>query len=246
MGPPAARRRHARQPVSRAERLLQLMQALRRRRQPVRGAELAQELDVSLRTLYRDIAALQAQGAQIDGEAGIGYRLKPGFTLPPLMFSVEEIEALVLGSRWVSGRGDPQLAAAARDALAKIDAVLPAELRQELDSSALLVGPSKVVGEVTQDLAPIRAAIRNEAKLSLSYRDVGGQASQRIVWPCALGFFDATRVLVAWCELRQGFRHFRCDRIDEFSVLPERYPTRRQALLAQWRETQRGPRRDGR
>src|SRR6201988_957718 len=127
--------------MSRAERLLALIQALRRHRRPVSGAALAEELGVSLRTLYRDIQTLIAQGAQIDGEAGVGYVLRPGFMLPPLMFSEEEIEALVLGSRWVHQRADRALADAAANVLAKIGAVLPKDLRDTLDESGLLIGP---------------------------------------------------------------------------------------------------------
>src|SRR3982751_1213708 len=139
--------------MSRAERLLGLMQILRRHRRPVSGATLARELDISIRTLYRDIASLQSQGAHIDGEPGMGYMLKPGFLLPPLMFSEEEIEALVLGSRWVADRGDPELAEAALNVLAKVGAVLPADLRHELDSSALLVGPGAPLEPDSVDLA---------------------------------------------------------------------------------------------
>lgn len=222
--------------MSRAERLLQLMQALRHRRHPVCGATLAQELGISLRTLYRDIAALQAQGAHIDGEPGLGYVLRPGFMLPPLMFSVEEIEALVLGSRWVADRADARLSDAARNALAKIASVLPSDLRLELDSSALLVGPGQVVACGDRELADIRSAIRSERKIKITYRDVQDRESSRIVWPCALGFFDRVRVLVAWCELRQGFRHFRTDRLGALTVLDERYPRRRQSLLKEWRQ----------
>src|SRR5690349_24260966 len=127
--------------MSRAQRLLDLIQLLRGYRRPVSGADLAEALGISLRTLYRDIETLKAQGAHVDGEPGMGYVLKPGFMLPPLMFSEEEIEALVLGSRWVADRGDSELAEAARNVLAKIGAVLPPDLRHELDSSALLVGP---------------------------------------------------------------------------------------------------------
>jgi len=222
--------------MSRAARLLALMQALRRYRQPVTGAALAQQMGISLRTLYRDIATLQAQGAQTEGEAGLGYVLKPGFVLPPLMFSADELEALVLGSRWVAGRAeDAALAEAARNALAKISAVLPPELRFELDSAALLVGPGEALpgGDAVQ--AGLRSALRNERKVALTYRDLQGAASERIVWPFALGFFDSVRVLVAWCELRQATRHFRLDRIAAMQVLPERYPRARQALLAEWR-----------
>ncbi|MBY0234173.1 MAG: HTH domain-containing protein, partial [Burkholderiaceae bacterium] len=167
--------------MSRAARLLELMQALRRHRQPVAGAALAQQLGISLRTLYRDIATLQAQGAQIEGEAGLGYVLKPGFVLPPLMFSADELEALVLGSRWVAGRAeDAALAEAARNALAKISAVLPPELRFELDSAALLVGPGEAVPGGDSVQAGLRSALRNERKVSLSYRDLQGATSERI------------------------------------------------------------------
>ena len=224
--------------MSRSERLLDLLQVLRRHRRPVSGRVLAQELAVSIRTLYRDIATLQAQGAPIQGEAGVGYVLQPGFMLPPLMFSEDEIEALVLGSRWVADRADDRLAAAARNALAKIAAVLPADLRRELDTSALLVGPGACIIADTVDLAVIRTAIRSERKLILSYQDKGGDVSRRTIWPFALGFFDRVRVAVAWCELRQDFRHFRTDRMSDLSATDMRYPRRRQALLKEWRETE--------
>lgn len=226
--------------MSRAERLLQLMQALRSRRHPVQGSVLAQELGISLRTLYRDIAALQAQGACIDGAPGLGYVLRPGFTLPPLMFSPEEIEALVLGSRWVARHADEALAQAARSALDKIAHVVPAPLREALDSSPLLVGPAAAATRRGADpvLAALRAALRAEHKLQLVYRDLREAQTARTVWPCALGFFEQTNVLVAWCELRQQFRHFRTDRIVSAQPLAERYPQRRHALQAQWRAHQ--------
>ncbi|EQD59846.1 DeoR family transcriptional regulator [mine drainage metagenome] len=139
------------------------MQCLRRHRYPVSGAALASELGISLRTLYRDIAALQAQGARIDGEPGVGYVLRPGFMLPPLMFSEDEIEALVLGSRWVADRADDPLGQAARNAMAKIAAVLPTELRNALDASALFVGAGAVIAAGDQELVAIRHAIRSES-----------------------------------------------------------------------------------
>ena len=222
--------------MSRTSRLLDLVQLLRRHRHPVSGAAIAAELGISLRTLYRDIATLQGQGAAIDGAPGLGYLLRDGFVLPPLMFSAEEIEALVLGSRWVAERGDTRLGAAARDALAKIAAVLPAELRHELDSSALLVGPGEPIAAGDLEVAALRRAIRLEHKLHLSYRDLSGRETARTVWPFALGFFDRARVLVAWCELRQSIRHFRTDRIVALSPQPgQRYPRRRQALLKDWK-----------
>lgn len=224
--------------MSRTERLLQLMQILRRHRYPVSGAVLAQELGISLRSLYRDIATLQTQGAKIAGEAGLGYVLQPGFTLPPLMFSEEEIEAIALGSRWVAERADQRLALAARDALAKIAAVLPPEARRELETSGLLVGPATDSSGSDEQLRQIRLAIRKEHKLMLSYSDESGAASERTIWPCALAFFDRARVVVAWCELRRDFRHFRTDRIAALQVAEQRYPRPRLALLKEWREQQ--------
>ncbi len=161
--------------MSRSERLLGLIQVLRRHRRPVSGRALAAETGISLRTLYRDIATLQAQGADIEGEPGLGYVLRPGFMLPPLMFSEDEIEALVLGSRWVARRADDRLGDAARNALAKIAAVLPDDLRQGLDANALLVGPGQAVAGGSIDLAAVRRAIRGERKLAIAYRGPEGR-----------------------------------------------------------------------
>ncbi|BCG85900.1 hypothetical protein MesoLj113c_20100 [Mesorhizobium sp. 113-3-9] len=167
--------------------------------------------------------------------------LKPGFMLPPLMFSDDEIEAIVLGSRWVAKQPDQRLSAAAANALAKIAAVLPDDLREDLDASTLLVGPPAHAMEGI-DLGTVRQAIRNERKLGFLYRDAGGVASQRVVWPFALGFFDKVRVVVAWCEMRQDFRHFRTDRISGLNPIDTRYPRRRQVLLMEWRATLDKPR----
>jgi predicted DNA-binding transcriptional regulator YafY len=213
------------------------MQLLRRHRYPVAGATLADALGVSLRTLYRDIAVLQAQGAHIEGAPGLGYVLKPGFMLPPLMFSEEEIEAIVLGSRWVAKRTDGVLAEAAANALAKIAAVLPSDLRTSLEASTLLIGPGDPLPPMLVDLTVIREAIRAERKLQLSYRDEAGRVSERVIWPFALGFFERVRMIVAWCELRDGFRHFRADRIEAMTVTQTRYPRGRRTLLKMWRET---------
>jgi predicted DNA-binding transcriptional regulator YafY len=224
--------------VSRAQRLLDLIQVLRRHRQPVSGAALASATGVSLRTLYRDIDALKAQGAQIDGEAGVGYVLRPGFMLPPLMFSEEEIEAIVLGARWVMDRADAGLGEAARNALAKVAAVLPNDLKASLDGANLLIGPGESAVAPEADLSAIRQAIRTERKLSMGYRDAAGESTQRTIWPFALAFFDRVRVVVAWCELRRGYRHFRTDRIGALQLLEKRYPRRRTALLREWRAAQ--------
>lgn len=222
--------------MSRAERLLDLIQILRRHRQPVAGGALAKELGVSLRTLYRDIAALQAQGASIEGEPGLGYILRPGFMLPPLMFSEDEIEALVLGSRWVAANGDARLGEAGNNALAKIAAVLPADLRETLDANALFVPKGEHAAAGDTEIAAIRQAIRTERKLAITYRAPDREETRRTIWPFAVGYFDRTRVVAAWCELREDFRSFRTDRIVRLRVTDRRYPRRRQALLKEWRE----------
>jgi predicted DNA-binding transcriptional regulator YafY len=221
--------------LSRAQRLLDLIQLLRRHRRPVSGAALADELGVSLRTLYRDVATLNGQGAHIDGEAGMGYVLRPGFMLPPLMFSEDEIEALVLGSRWVAARADDALSGAARNALAKIAAVLPSDLKQTLDTSTLLVASDDKFDGNDGDLAAIRRAIRAERKVVIGYARNDGAKSSRTIWPFAIGFFQRALVVAAWCELRQGFRHFRVDRIASLTPTETRYPRRRAVLLKEWR-----------
>lgn len=230
--------------MSRSERLLALLQALRRRRSAVSGLVLAQELDVSIRTLYRDIAALQAQGAAIEGSPGVGYVMKPGFMLPPLMFRDEEIEALALGLRWVADLGEQGLSHGARNAMAKIAAVLPQELRRELESSALLVGrgEQRRVRQGNDD--PLRAAIRDERKLQLSYQDLSGKTSRRVVWPFAIVYFEQSRVLCAWCELRNDYRSFRSDRILKAEQLDVPYPRSRRALLREWQQLVREAKRN--
>lgn len=222
--------------MSRASRLLDLMQLLRRRRTPITGPDLARELGVSIRTLYRDIATLQAQGADIRGEPGLGYVLRPGFTLPPLMLSADEIEALVLGSRWVAARGDARLSAAADDAVAKIRAVLPAGLRESVDAATLTVPVVASVEPAIVDVSVIRAAIRNERKIIISYRDSDGETTRRTIWPLLIGFFDRVQVVAAWCELRQDYRAFRVDRILELEATEHRYPRRRMVMVKEWRE----------
>lgn len=222
--------------MARSERLLGLLQALRRRRRPVSGQALADELRVSIRTLYRDIATLQAQGAPIEGEAGLGYVLKPGFFLPPLMFGEEEIDAIILGLRFVAQRGDEDLERAAENALAKIEAALPPEMENAAAESALLAGPAKS-GKPAQ-LKHIREAIGREEKLYLAYTDKKGKATERLVWPIAIGFFEAAEVLAAWCETRRDFRHFRLDRIRSVTPVHERTPRRHRILLAEWRLSQ--------
>ena len=214
------------------------MQALRRHRFPVTGSQLADELGISLRTLYRDIASLRAQGAPVDGEAGVGYVLQPGYLLPPLMFQDDEIEALALGAAWVAERGGGSLGFAARNAMAKIASVLPDDVRARLDVPTMLVGPGS--GDVDADdiLSRLRTAIRAGKKVRIAYGDAEDNPTVRVIWPFVLGFFERVRVVAAWCELRGGFRHFRLDRIGTLEVLPGGAPRRPQSLLAEWRKSE--------
>jgi predicted DNA-binding transcriptional regulator YafY len=220
--------------MSRAQRLLDLIQILRRHRIPVAGTSLADELSISLRTLYRDIETLKAQGAHIDGEPGVGYILRPGFMLPPLMFSEDEIEALVLGGRWVAAQPDEPLGKAARNALSKIAAVLPDDLQRSLETSSLLVAQQRPAAGDTE-LPTIRRAIRAEHKLRITYTDEKEIVTQRTIWPIALGFFERIRVVAAWCETRRDYRHFRTDRIGSLKMTDSRYPRRRFDMLREWR-----------
>jgi predicted DNA-binding transcriptional regulator YafY len=222
--------------MSRSDRLLDLIQAFRLHRRPVSGKQLADEFGVSLRTIYRDMQTLIAKGAPIEGEAGVGYVLRPGFTVPPLMFSNDEIEAVVLGSGMVARAADPALAKAARNALAKIMAVLPAARGDEAGASGLLAGAIKSAAMDSVDLAPIRGAIRTEQKIWISYIDETGVRTERRIWPISLTFCARVRLLAAWCELRESYRHFRTDRIAAFAEVGERYPRRRHALIKEWRE----------
>ncbi|MDB5586900.1 MAG: Transcriptional regulator, DeoR family [Devosia sp.] len=227
--------------MSRTARLLDLLQLLRNRTQPVTGPDLAAELGISIRTLYRDIVTLQAQGADVRGEPGLGYILHPGFTLPPLMFTTEEIEAIVLGSRWVAaGHGDARLSQSASQALSKITAVLPPELRERAEATNLLVARNRDTSGPA-DPAEIRSAIRNEQKLAITYRALDGSASRRVIWPFLIGFFDRVRIVAGWCELRQDFRNFRVDHITSIHVLDGRYPRRRAVMLKEWRAAQNIP-----
>jgi predicted DNA-binding transcriptional regulator YafY len=221
--------------VSRSARLLQLIEALRGRRRPVTAAILAAELGVTVRTIYRDVATLASEGVPIEGEAGIGYVLRPGFLMPPLMLPEEELEALVLGLRLVGARGDAPLARAGRQALSRILAVLPPDLRDRAEGAGLMAGPSPAEAEPAIDLAVVRAALRQERKLAIVYADGSGRSSQRVIWPIALAFFEKVRLVVAWCELRQDFRSFRADRITALTQTGEPYPRRRRTLMHEWR-----------
>jgi predicted DNA-binding transcriptional regulator YafY len=230
--------------MRRAERLFQIIQILRRAKSPVTAATIAAELETSLRTVYRDVAELLAQRVPIRGEAGVGYALDRGFDMPPLMLTPDEIEAAVLGAQWVMARGDPLLARAAADLIAKIDAVIPQHLRPFLADAALSTYRAAVASVVAIDVGRLRAWIHSRGKIEVCYCDEEGRETRRVIWPIAIGYFETVRLVAAWCELRQDFRHFRIDRIVEAAFLEDRYPTPRRTLHAVWKKQLRRPLRE--
>jgi predicted DNA-binding transcriptional regulator YafY len=211
------------------------MQALRRRRRPVAGQVLADEMGVSLRSLYRDMQTLKSMGAAIDGEAGLGFQLRADLFLPPLMFSEEEIEALVLGLRTLIQGPDREMAITASDATAKIAAVLPPDRRAEMESVGLFAMPKRTAPEHSDMLASLRRAMRAEKQVRLDYRDLDGRVSQRVIYPVAMGYYDDRQMLVAWCTLRTDYRRFRLDGMVEVAVLEENLPEPRRTLFHRWR-----------
>jgi len=221
--------------MRRADRLFQIIQILRRSARPVTAGEIAGELEVSSRTVYRDIADLIAQRVPIQGEAGFGYILDDAFDMPPLMLTPDEIEAAVLGAQWVVGRGDPVLANAARDLIAKITSVVPERLRPFIADPTIGTRPPKARAPDSIDLARVRTWIREGRKIRIDYSDEHGERTLRVVWPVILGFLDDTRMLAAWCELRQDFRHFRTDRIVAAAFLDERHGSRPGVLRQRWK-----------
>jgi predicted DNA-binding transcriptional regulator YafY len=223
--------------VRRADRLFQIIQILRRTRQPVTAEAIARELEVSVRSVYRDVADLIGQRVPIRGEAGIGYVLDNGFDLPPLMLTSDEIEAAVLGAQWVSRRGDPALARAALDLIAKIVAAVPEKLRPYALEPSGATPPAWKQERDNIDMAQVRSQIHAGRKIALRYRDESGRETARTVWPVAVGYLDAVRLLIAWCELRNDFRHFRTDRVVAADFLADRYPERPAALRHKWRQT---------
>ncbi len=219
--------------MRRADRLFRIIQILRRKKRPATAMEIAEELETSLRTVYRDIAQLMADRVPIRGEAGIGYVLDGGFDMPHLMPTADEIEAAMLGAQWVMSRADPTLARAASDLVAKIGVVVPEHLRPLLMEPALAALTSHKGPVDTIDMARVRMAIRAQGKIMLLYRDEKEAQTRRTIWPIAVSYWDAVRLIIAWCELRKGFRHFRADRVIDAQFLEERYAQPRARLRAQ-------------
>ncbi|HEY7977149.1 MAG TPA: YafY family protein [Rhizomicrobium sp.] len=223
--------------MRRADRLFRIIQILRRKKRPTTANEISEELEISLRTAYRDIAQLMADRVPIRGEAGIGYVLEGGFDMPPLMLTPDEIEAAMLGAQWVMGRADPVLARAAGDLIAKIGVVIPEHLRPLLMEPALATASSRPLPPPdTIDIARVRTAIRAQGKIALVYRDEKEEETRRVIWPIAVSYWEAVRLIVAWCELRNGFRHFRTDRVVGSEFLEARYAIPRAKLRSQWKK----------
>lgn len=196
-----------------------------RRKELTRARDLSEALEVSERTIYRDIQDLVASGVPIEGEAGVGYVLKAGFDLPPLMFKEQEIEALVLGARIVESWADAELAAAASDVIAKVEAVIPERLRGYMANTALLAPAHHYMEPVTFNMAELRRAVRSHFKVHFRYRNAIAEDSQRTVRPLCIAYFGPVWLLSAWCELREDFRTFRLDRIENFEVRTDRFPS---------------------
>ncbi|PPJ47274.1 YafY family transcriptional regulator [Rhizobium sp. KAs_5_22] len=220
--------------MRKASRLFEIIQILRLSRRVVTAAEIAGQLEVTPRSIYRDIAALQAMRVPIEGERGLGYILRPGFDLPPLMFSVEETEAIVLGLALLERTADTGLKQAARRVNAKIAGAVPEPLRQVLQGNALQAWGSVAPAPEGVDLAMVRAAIRDERKLLIDYRDEWANATERTVRPLALVYYSATAVIVAWCELRMAIRNFRADRVEDCQPLEDFFLGEGNALRELW------------
>ncbi len=208
--------------MRRADRLFQIVQHLRGRRLTT-AAQLAEWLEVSERTVYRDIRDLGLSGIPIEGEAGVGYRLHKGFDLPPIMFTFDEVEALVAGARMIQAWGGPALAASSRSAVAKITLALPADRRESVESTRMFAPGFHVDPATGQSLERVRQAIVKRRKLRIDYEKSPGVSEPRVVQPLGLHFWGAKWTLVAWCELRNDFRTFRVDRIQTAEITPEEF-----------------------
>jgi predicted DNA-binding transcriptional regulator YafY len=220
--------------MQRSGRLLQLLQILREKRGAITARSLADRFDVSERTIYRDMETLLELGVPVEGEAGTGFILRPGFFLPSMAFTRDEADAVLLGLRFVLARGDGEIAKAADTALLKIRNGMGDQAEAQMLESGLAVGPPETVRR--DELKMIRRAMRDRRKLKITYRTNGQAPTDRVVWPVALGFFDQVEMLAAWCELRDAFRHFRVDRIDRLNLLEENIPRSRNSLLAAYRK----------
>lgn len=221
--------------MRRADRLLQIVQILRREGKPVSANAMAEELEVAQRTIYRDMLAMESINVPVRGEAGVGYVLEDGYDLPPLIFNVGELETLMLGARFVEKYGDADQIADARNMVAKVSAVLPTKLRDKLEAVPLYAGPRPAIDPNTKvDSKQVREALRRGKVIELNYVDEAGLETTRTVWPVSVGYFDMNRVMIAWCEMRDDFRAFRVDRIVELIQTDRRVPRAQAVLKKEW------------
>ena len=220
--------------MRRSDRLFDIIQRLRTASRPVTAAALAAELEITPRTVYRDIATLQARRVPIEGAPGIGYVLRKGFDLPPLMFTIDEVEAIAVGARLVHRLRDPKLQEAAEAVLAKVSVVLPERLRSHVVAPPVYISPGMAAEAQGVDLAEIRAAIRDSRKLYIAYADESGRRTNRTIWPIAMAYYVDVTLVGAWCELRGDYRNFRVERIAASRVLDERFDQDNGRLFAEW------------
>jgi predicted DNA-binding transcriptional regulator YafY len=220
--------------MRRADRLFDIIQTLRAARAPVTAAALAGALEVTTRTVYRDIATLQARRVPIEGAAGIGYVLRRGFDLPPLMFTIEEVDAIAVGARLVRRLRDPRLQQAADSVLSKVKTALPDALRPPLETPAFYVSGGDTAVPAGVDPSQLRAAIRDSRKMRIGYRDGNGRRTERTIWPIAMAYYVDVTLVGAWCELRADYRNFRLDRIAASTLLDDRFPADDGRLMAEW------------
>jgi predicted DNA-binding transcriptional regulator YafY len=220
--------------MPRSDRLFYIIQALRSSKRPMTAAALAEELEVTPRTVYRDIATLQARRVPIEGAAGVGYVLRKGFDLPPLMFTIDEVEAIAVGARMLKRVKDPALQHAADSVLAKVSVVVPEGLRPYIADAHVYVSPGMAADAEGADLAEIRAAIRDSRKLFIGYADGQGRRTNRVIWPIAMAYYVDATLVGAWCELRADYRNFRIERIQSSKVLRERFDQQGGKLFREW------------
>lgn len=222
--------------MTRTQRLLTLLQILKENRYPITAEALASQLEVSIRSVYRDIESLRNQGAEIVGEAGIGYQLKTGLLLPPLTFDENELEALILGLRWVKSNADTELKNSAIRAISKINAVVAGNAQKILNQNTLFA-PTTHYYDINDKIAKdLRLSLRKECKARMTYLDGQNQSTERVIWPIAIGYMKESQVLAAWCELRESYRHFRLDRIQSYFALSDNLPYPKEYLLARWQK----------
>ncbi len=218
--------------MRRADRLFKIVEFLKSRRRAVTAKIIAEEFEVNIRTVYRDIADLQLSGVPVIGEAGVGYMLNQDYIVRPLMFDIEEIEALVLGAQMVKSWADPALAKAARQSLNKITAIVPKERRSDMEDTALFSLPSQAKTEITIDSTALRHAIRLKKLVKFDYDKESKHRSSRHVRPLALAFFGPVWLLLGWCESRKDFRNFRLDRMKKLHITEEHFQDEQSKTLA--------------